>query len=359
MHRLVPTLAIIASLAACGGDDDDGGDGAGGFTDQQIITDFADQVVIPTYQLLDERTAALHDAAQTLADAPTMPNLEAARQAWVDMREPWEQSEGFLFGPVSAAGWDPAMDSWPLNKDDLEAVLASDDELTQAYIHNLAETQKGFHTIEYLLWGETSDKAAGDLSARELEYLVALTEELTLITGDLVASWTDGVGGDAPYREVFTTAGQPDNTAYPSLQSAAQEILVGMSGICDEVANGKIADPYDARDPDLVESQYSFNSLEDFADNVRSVENAYTGDFPAGDSAGRGLDEYVAASNPDLDTRFRAEIAAAIDALGEIPGPFRDAIADPGNDELIETAQQAIRTIQATIDGDLSAVVLE
>ena len=357
MTRQSALVALAFALAACSGDDD--GDGSGGFSDQQIITDFADQVVVPTYRLLDQRTQELHEAAQALADDTSAGTLEAARQAWVDMRVPWEQSEGFLFGPVSAAGWDPAMDSWPLNKDDLEAVLDSDDELTQEYIHNLAETQKGFHTIEYLLWGETSAKTANMLTVRELDYLVALTEELTVITSDLVASWTEGVDGQPAYREVFTTAGQPSNTAYPSLQSAAQEILVGMSGICDEVANGKIADPYDARDPSLVESQYSFNSLDDFADNMRSVMNAYTGDFPAGDAEGRGLDEYVAARDPDLSTRFRAEIEASITALGEIPSPFRDAITDPANDELIETAQAAIRTVQATIDSDLGSVVLD
>ena len=213
--------------------------------------------------------------------------------------------------------------------------------------------------MEYLLWGEDSEKTAAELSDREMEYLLALTEELVLITSDLATSWTEGAGGQPAYRDVFTTAGEDGNTAYPSLESAAQEILVGMSGICDEVANGKIADPYDARDPNLVESQYSFNSLYDFQDNMRSVLNAYTGDFPAAGTEGKGLDEFVAAADPALDDRFQGEIQAAIDALDEIPPPFRDAITDPANDELIEAAQEAIRTVQATIDGDLTDVVLQ
>ena len=125
-----------------------------------------------------------------------------------------------------------------------------------------------------------------------------------------------------------------------------------------EVANGKIADPYDARDPDLVESQYSFNSLLDFADNIRGVKNAYTGDMPAAQTAGRGLSEYVAARDPALDTRVLAELDAAIATIGVIPDPFRDAIQAPANDAAIEAAQQAIRTVQATIDGDLTTLVL-
>ncbi|MBP6838282.1 MAG: peptidase M75 [Kofleriaceae bacterium] len=345
---LTPTALV---LAACG---DDGGTTPSGFDDAQVIADFADQVVVPTYQLLATRTAALDAALATLAATPNEANLTAARQAWVAMRVPWEQSEAFLFGPVSAQGWDPAMDSWPLNQTDLDAVLATQDPLTQAYVRNLPETQKGFHTLEYLLWGVDSAKPATALTPRELEYVGALGDELVLITTDLVASWTDAGG----YRATFATAGQAGNTAYPSLGAAAQEILGGMSGICDEVANGKIADPYDARDPNLVESQYSFNSLLDFADNVRGVRNAYTGDAEAAGTMGRGLADVVAAADPALDTRLRAELDAAIAALAAVPGLFRDAITDPANDAAIEAAQAAIRTVQATIDGDLTTVVL-
>jgi putative iron-regulated protein len=361
--RMAGTL-LAMTLAACGGDDDgsdgsDGSDDGGAFEDRQIVLDYADQVVIPTYELLEARAAALDEAIIVLDKELSPESLEAAQQAWVDTRVPWEQSEGFLFGPVSAQGWDPAMDSWPLNRDDLEAVLASDEVLDLEFVTTLPETQKGFHTIEYLLWGEDSLKTVDQFDDRELEYLLALSEELTLITADLATSWTEGVGGDAAYREVFTTAGEEGNTAYPSLTSAAQEILVGMSGICDEVANGKIADPYDARDPNLVESQYSFNSEFDFQDNMRSVLNAYTGDMPEAGTEGEGLDAWVAERDPDLDERFQAEINDAIAALEAIPPPFRDAITDPANDESIEAAQQAISTVQATVDGDLSDLVLQ
>ncbi len=347
---LAATTTLAALTAACG----EGGDTGAGFTDQQVIVDFADRVVIPTYALLDDRAAALHAAAVALRAAPTPTNLTAAQDAWVATRVPWEQSEGFLFGPVSAQGFDPAMDSWPVDRTDLEAVIASSDPLTATYVRNLPETQKGFHSIEYLLFGEARDRVAADLDARELEYLTSLSFELAAVTTALEASWTTGAPS---YRDVFATAGAAGNTAYPSLDAAAQEILVGMSGICDEVANGKIADPYDAHDPNLVESQYSFNSLDDFADNLRSVENAYTGEVPAAGTPGRGLDEVVRAVDPALDARFRAELAAAIAAIAAIPGPFRDAITTPAAYPAIEAAQAAIRTVQTTIDGALAEAV--
>jgi uncharacterized iron-regulated protein len=354
LGRSVALIALASLAVSC---DDDEGTGAT-FEDREVVIAYADSVVVPTYVLLSQRAAALEIAVSTLSTTPNDINLTAAKAAWVATRVPWEQSEAHLFGPVSANGYDPAMDSWPVNRTDLDAVLASGNALTQAYVSALPEEQKGFHTLEYLLWGDNSDKTAAALTPRELEYMKALASELTSVTSALASSWTTGVNGAPAYRTVFTNAGM-GSTAYPSLGSAAQEILVGMSGICDEVANGKIADPYDARDPQKVESQFSFNSLLDFADNLRGVLNAYTGDAAAAGTMGRGLSDYIAGIDPALDTRFRAEIADAIAAIGAIPPPFRTAITTPAAYPMIEAAQAAIRKVQATIDDPLTKAVLQ
>ncbi len=350
------TWLLPATLWACGGG---GGTTAQGFDDRQIVVDFADQVVVASYALLADRIAALGTAVDALAADPSQENLEAARQAWVDAREPWEQSEGFLFGPVDSWGYDPALDSWPVNRTDLDQVLASGDPLTTEYVGNLQPTQKGFHTIEYLLFGEDSVKPATEITAREIEYMQAVLGEMTQVAGDLELSWTTGVMGQAPYRDVIATAGEAGNTAYPSLHAAAQQILDGMIGICDEVANGKIADPYDAHDPDLVESQFSFNSLLDFTDNLVGVRNVWTGGAEAAGTSGRGLADWVAEREPDLAARVDVEIQAGIDALALIPSPFRDSISDPEAYDEIEAAQTAIQTLQATLEGDVVARVLE
>lgn len=356
--RLAQLAALVLSTTLSFACSDDAAVGAA-FDDRAILTDYADRVVVPTYQLLATRAQALSSAVEALATTTNEANLTAARQAWVAARVPWEQSEAHLFGPVSANGYDPAMDSWPVNRTDLQAVLASGNALTQAYVSALPEEQKGFHTLEYLLWGQDSQKPAAALTARELEYARALAVELVQVTGELAASWTTGVRGDSPFRGVFADAGLTGNTSYPSQGAAAQEILVGMSGICDEVANGKIADPYDAHDPDLVESQFSFNSELDFADNLRGVLGAYTGSALAAGSSGRGLAVFVAERDPALDQRLREELAAAIAAIGAIPRPFRNAITTPSAYPAIEAAQAAIRQVQDTIDGPLTKLVLQ
>ncbi len=143
-------LAGALALAACGS----GGSGQPQASfDPEIITHFADDVVVPTYQQMATRLGDLDTAVQAFAADRTAAKFTAAQEAWLAARTPWEQSEAFLFGPVESYGYDAAIDSWPVNRSDLDAVLASNDAFTPAYVHNLQETQKGFHTLEYLLFG--------------------------------------------------------------------------------------------------------------------------------------------------------------------------------------------------------------
>lgn len=353
LTRLLLPLGL-AVISGCSG----GTEVPAAFSDQQIVTDFADQVVLPTYSLLAQRIDGLRVAIDALVASPAPDTLAAAQSAWIAARKPWEQSEGFLFGPVDTFGYDPAMDSWPVNKTDLDAVLASGAPFTAEYVGNLQETQKGLHTIEYLLFGVGRAKTAAELTPRELEYLRALAAELSTVAHALVSRWTDTVEGRRPFRELLANAGQPDNTSYQSVVSAAQEILDGMIGICDEVANGKIADPYDAHDATLVESQFAFNSLTDFQDNLRGVQNAYLGGVPAAGTTGRGLTTYVASLEPELDARVKSEIEGAIIAIEAIPGPFRDAITTPSAYDEIEAAQATIRRLQNTLELNVKPLVL-
>ncbi|MFL5350154.1 MAG: imelysin family protein [Hyalangium sp.] len=344
------TLAGALALAACGSE---GGGQTQPSFDPEIITHFTDDVVVATYQQLATRLGELDTAVQAFTADPTDARLNAAQEAWLAARVPWEQSEAFLFGPVESYGYDPAIDSWPVNRSDLDAVLASNDAFTPQYVHNLQETQKGFHTVEYLLFGQGRTKKTGDFTQRQFDYLKAISAEVKGIGAALANSWTQSVDGHPPYREVLANAGQAGNSAYPSVEAAAQEMVGGMIGILDEVANGKIADPYDAKDPELVESQFAYTSLTDFANNIRSVENGYLGHLPGATPHGRTLSDLVQSEKPELDALVRQELTDAITALGQIPEPFRDSIRNPAAADKIEAAQAAIRKAQSTFEQEI------
>ncbi len=343
-------LLTSAFVVGCGGDDVTDEQEVSGetFDASTMLNDFANTVVLATYTDLDNKAGDLLAAVKALESAPSQANLEKAQQAWKATRKPWEQSESFLFGPVDTQGLDPALDSWPVDHVNLQSVLDSGDTLTVDFVSGLEDTQKGFHTIEFLLFRDGNQRKASDITARELEYLVSTTENLKASTSQLRLAWS-------PEGENFSSAVAQAGTGsaiYPSQSAAVQEMVNGMITIADEVANGKISDPYNESDTTLVESQFSFNSISDFQDNIRGIQNVYMGKFM---NDGQGLNDFVSGKDAALDSRFQQEVQAAIDAIGAIPDPFRDSITV--NRGAVQAAIDAVSKVQQTLEQDILPLI--
>lgn len=318
---------------------------------KNIIDGFANKVVIATYSDLDQKSGALLQTVETLKINKTDASLKQAQDAWKAMRRPWEQSESFLFGPADTNGYDPKLDSWPVNKVDLDAVLSSGEKLTVPYIETLEDELKGFHTIEYLLFGSKNDQTIKNLDVRKIEYLLSATQSLRKTASDLYKSWSPSGGN---FILEVTGAGS-SSKAYGSRKDMLQEMVNGMVGIIDEVGNGKIGDPYNKKDPTLVESQFSYNSLQDFQDNITGVKNVYMGSYTGTSTAGGGLTSFVSETNPELDNKIKLAIDEAIKSITSIPYPFRDSITK--HPTQVGKAVQTIGNLQTILEGDLSALI--
>ena len=347
---ILSIFLIGCGLSGCGEDDDDDSGTGTAFDATTTLSDFANKVVLATYTDLDNKAGELLTAVKTLGADATQANLKQAQAAWKATRRPWEQSEAFQSGPVDTQGLDPALDSWPVNRVDLDALLASDQALTAASIDALEDTLKGFHTTEYLLFREGDQRKAADITPRELEYLAATTENLKAKTGQLRNAWdTSGENYAAEVANAGTSS-----TIYKSQKDAMQEMVNGMIAIVDEVANGKISAPFNERDTTLVESQFSFNSISDFQDNIRGIQNVYMGKFAAD---GQGLNEFVSGKDAALDARFQTEVQTAIETIGAIPDPFRDSIT--AQRPAVQAAIDVVSTVQQTLENDILKLVLD
>jgi uncharacterized iron-regulated protein len=344
-------LALFAPVAFTGCDSD-GGDTTADLEARATLTNVATNVITATYADLASEAADLLAAVTALQGSATAENLEAARAQWRAARTPWEQSEGFLFGPVDTQALDPSLDSWPVNVVDLDAVLASSAPLTPAYVAALGDAGlRGFHTVEYLLWGADGQKTAADFTAREFAYLVAATTVLRDDAATLAAAWQP-TGGD--FAANLVRAGE-EGSLFVSQRDAVQQLVEGLAGIAEEVGTGKISGPYSEHDAALEESRFSANSLADFQDNIRSIRNVYLGDYGA--TAGAGLTDLVAERDPALDARVRAEIDAAIAAIAAIPAPFSTALLS--ENPAIDAAIDAVVTLQVTLSADVTTALLD
>lgn len=316
---------------------------------QPVLDHIASNVILRTYADLEARARDLVVAVDSFVAAPGDSLLDACRNAWRAARSPWEQSESFLFGPVATEGIDPAIDSWPVNRIDLDAVLSSPERLSRQYIDGLEGTLKGFHTIEYLLFGAGAPRTASDFTPRQCEYLQGVTQSFQGATSRLLAAWSPSGGN---FAGNFLQAGSAESI-YLSRTDALMELVVGMSEICDEVANGKMYDPYSQRNRSLEESQFSNNSNSDFADNIRSVRNVYLGSYSGG--AQSGITMLVSARNSEVDQSIRLRLEEAIAAILQMSPSFGEAIAS--NRTAVEHAMTAVSRLREVLDGDLLPLV--
>lgn len=314
-------------------------------TIKEVIQNYASTVIYNTYRDLADRAVMLNNAIIKFRFDKTAGNLAAARQHWVNTRRPWEQSEAFLFGPVDTEGLDPAMDSWPVNAVDLQNLLDSDTVLTAALASGFNDDLKGFHVIEFLLYGIGGNKTNSDFTERELQYLGAIAEVLMNDTERLAQAWSPNGGN---FLAKFAQAGS-DTSVYDSEKAALQEMIENIIGIADELRRFKLEEPTRTRDATKVESQFSFNSRADFMDNVRAIRNAYTGNYLT--SEGPGLNALVKATNPALDTKINEQIEAALVAIDAIPQPFADSILN--NPESVQNAIRVVSTLLVTLSNEL------
>jgi putative iron-regulated protein len=314
-------------------------------TTQQVLDDFAHILANPNYIEIASRANTLNTAVQTFNTTPTDNNLIVARQAWKDLRQSWEQCEAFLFGPVEDFNYDPMMDTWPVNQVDLDSLLASSNNLALADINNLPESLKGFHPIEYIIFGVAGTKLAADITSREKQYLLSLTQSLANTTTDLRNSWDVSQSGN--FTTELVTAGS-GSVRFNTRKDALIAIVTAMAGICDEVANGKMEDPLAAQDSTLEESQFAHNSTSDFQNNMMGVLNVYLGKF-SGD--GHGLNELVAAKNLSLDNTLQSQMNAAVNSFNAINPNYGAAIYT--EQVQIHAAQDAINALKNTLENDL------
>lgn len=315
---------------------------------KEILSGMASNVIYATYTDMALKSNALHASVIAFQSSSTPANLATAKQAWRDVRGAWEQTEGFLFGPVSVDNIDPRIDTWPIDYQRLDSVLATSVTFDATYVDGLEESLKGFHPIEYLLFGSAGNKTEAQFTAREKDFLVALADNVKTLCNAVKSSWDPSLS--ANYTSEFVNAG--NGGIYQTQRAAYEEVIDAMSGICDEVANGKISEPYVNNDPSLEESPFAKNSMTDFTNNIKSVQNIYLGKYTAD---GKGLEDLIKANNISMDGAIKTKIASALTALGNVTAPFGDAITTQATQ--VQNCITAINDLKTYLDGTVKPYV--
>lgn len=318
-------------------------------TSKEVITDFVNKTALPQYATLQARATVLNTAVATLNTSPTEANLEAARTAWRDVRSAWEQCEGFLLGPVSDNDYDPNMDTWPVDHLQLDSFTTNSASFTPATIRLLNQALRGFHPLEFVLWGQGGSATAAALTTKQKQYMVGLAQDVLNTTIELNNSWATSGGN---FQALVLTAGE-GSTRYATRKEAMLAILAGMSDICGEVGGGKILEPFTEMDSTKAESPFSHNSITDFTNNMKGAQSVYLCNYNG--STGASMSKFISARNLALDNKIKEQFAAAITAMGNVTVSFEMAVHTQRTQ--LQNAMNAMNALQATLDSEAKTYI--
>ncbi len=322
---------------------------------QSIMTPYINNTVVPTYKGMADNAIKMADACNAIKDASTVTTdlIETAGDAWNACRDYWEKSEAFLYGAAADYNIDPHIDSWPLDKVQMDQLLTNIRNNQSWAVEMLGYGLLGFHSVEYMLYelsadGKTSNPHNVNYTEEELIYMCAVAEDLRDQCVYLYASWAGDVAEQYAaileeaelepsydYGWGMINAGQA-GSRYKTYQEAAEDIVQGCIDIADEVGNVKIGTPNKASnesDRNYIESPYSLNSINDFVGNIISIRNCYQGSND-GDAS---ISDYIKSVNEDLDTRVKNQIQASIEAIQAIPEPFALSATSEAADKAVTT----------------------
>ncbi len=302
----------------------------------EVLRSIAYDVIATSYNELDRSAVRLRDAITTLQGNRTTALLDSARESWRDCRSKWELTFAYLFGPVKYSQTDVHIDTWPISISDLAIDVS-----TPEKVPTLSGSVRGFHVIEYLLFGDSVNKQVGQITNNEFAYLNALMLDFTKRTNSLATQW-DVAGSD--YAANIAEAGN-SGKIYQTQQDAFQELNENIAFITDVVGSRRIFDALYNQNPKNIESQYSRNTNVDFANIMRSIKNIYTGGY---NKEGKGLSTLVLKVNPELDVTVREKIELAIAAIGDMKPWLGQAMFS--NKAKLELAIQAINEVQGAMD---------
>ena len=322
----------------------------------EVLNNLVDNVIVPTYTSLADNTEDLEKTLHGLTAASiTQAQIDKACADFKAARLYWERSEAFLGGAAADFDIDPTIDSWPLNRSLLLTYLQSgrtdfsDEEIEDATI-------LGFHALEFLLFRNGQPRKAAEFQtndtytgfeqtsgASELAYAQRICTLLKERTFQLQVAWEGEKNASRTavvkaagleyqtekglsFGDNLKQAGKSSKSTFASLADAIAQVLSDDEGscfaICNEVGTAKIANPFANGDIAYVESPYSYNSITDFADNIRSIRNIWLGS--TNDSAAdKSFHKFFASVNQvAVNTAVENAYSAAISNISGMPAPF-------------------------------------
>ena len=205
IKKLVLLVFAVSALYTCSeSDDNNSGSSSDNFDRQLMLTNWADNIIIPAYEDLSSDLSVLVTDKDAFVASPDESSLSQLRLSWLEAYKTWQYVEMFNIGKAEEINYGFQMNVYPTNVVDIQNNINSDSYDLSNVNNNDAV---GFPALDYMLYGlRATDQEI--LNAYSIEpnfednasYLSALINQMDALTNTVLNDWTTS------YRDVFVNS---------------------------------------------------------------------------------------------------------------------------------------------------------
>lgn len=349
-------VVITAILYACGKSSDNKPPENQGFDKEAMLTNYADNLIIPAYTAMQQKLAALKTASDAFTAAPSTATQSAVKTAYQDAYLQYERIAAFQFGPAETAlldifvNFSGGLDYSFTTAGELTG-FSTDSVLIENYItagnYNLATMTRnnfyaqGFPALGYLYFGPNAIAKFGANTVNRVKYVNDVLARFKTLTDNVASGW-------GSYRAGFIS-----NTK-TNVGSPIGNMVNQMAYQMDLLKGPRIGWPFGKQSNGIVfaskcEGYFAGISAKLAVENVTALKQVYTG---GGD--GKGLSDYlVALKATTLNTDVLAQFDIVISKLKAVNDPLSAAFTAQAAD--VEAAYKEIQKLLTLLKTDVAS----
>lgn len=319
--------ALTFAVALTGCNSDNGENNKSDFDREAMLTNYADNLIVPSYQRFSQVSGEMTAAIDVFAANPSSATLTIARDKYKDAYLAWEQVSAFDFGPAYDQLLLSNVNIFPTNTSQIESNVSSGNYDLQATI-NLAA--KGFPALDYLLYSHTTEAevitqyTTATSAANRKKYLRDVSTLISQLAKTTHTGWTTQNYSNTFKQSPGTGVGSAIGNLVNSLNADID--LTKRAKVGFAVGKSTAGTPQ----PKEVEAYYSKISLNLLVQNLKAEKAIFMG-MSADGTNGPGLDDYLNHVNAKygsmlLSTAIEQQFNLAISAAEAVNAPLSEAV---------------------------------
>jgi uncharacterized protein len=334
------TATTIFFIGCSKSNDSDGTDEGNKDFKIEMLSNYADNIIIPGYTDLKQKLDLLDVSINTFLAAPSDVTLQATEADFKNAYTSYQGISAAYFGPASSLLLNGYLNSFPANTTKIEAGIESG-----TYNFNqpiTSDSIQGFPALDYLLFSAGAvEKFANAGSANRKKYVQDIMTRMKSLVSTTITQWNDS------YRTTFVNSTETNSGS--SIGFLVNQFAFEM----DALKGPRIGWPFGKRSNGIVfadkcEGYYSGLSKALAVANLTSLKKYFTG------GNGNGIADYlVKLEKTELNSEVLAQFDIALAALAAIPEPMSDAFSSSAT--IVDNAYSEVQKLLTLIKTDVAS----